>query len=70
MTTALARRADVAAPGVIVSTITGPDAAQTVIFRTEPDERLGYTTEVLHDTPGNARAQHELALNLVTEAAA
>ena len=66
MSTAQIRTATVVDPGVIVSTISDADQAQTVIFRADPTVRLGYTTEVWHDEPVNALIQHETAIDMLT----
>ncbi|MBN0040219.1 hypothetical protein JN535_08570 [Cellulosimicrobium cellulans] len=66
MSTAQIRTATVVDPGVIVSTISDADQAQTVIFRADPNVQLGYTTEVWWDTPVNALVQHETAIDMLT----
>lgn len=56
------RRATVARPGVIVSTIADKEQAQTVTFRRDLSAHIGFTTEVRYDEPRDAYTAHIDAL--------
>lgn len=58
--------ATVARPGVIVSTLIDGDQAQTVTFRADPTERIGYTTEVSYGPARHATGDHAAALTRET----
>lgn len=50
--------ANVARPGVIVSTVVDSIQAQTVVFTADSRENVGFTTDVFYSEPEHAAAEH------------